>query len=94
MARVGNWDGIIKPDLINIVNYYRNRGVEEFAIFGMCFGGGISTLAAIELSDLFKASALVHPASVSTEQAAEVKIPMFLMPASNDVDLVCKSLIL
>lgn len=91
MARVGDWDGIIKPDLINIVNYYRMRGVEEFAIFGMCFGGGVATLAAVELSDLFKVSAIVHPSSVTIEQAAEVKIPMYLMPASNDADLVCSS---
>jgi len=87
MDRVGDWNGIIKPDLINIVQYYKSRDVEEFAIFGMCWGGKIATLAAIELSEYFKASGLVHPSSVTDDEAEDVKIPMYLMPASNDPDM-------
>lgn len=88
MDRVGDWNTVIKPDLINLVHHYQSEGVEEFAIFGMCFGGRIATLAAIELSEYFKASGLVHPSSVTDDQAENVLIPMYLMPASNDPDMV------
>lgn len=55
--RVGDWDLIVKPDLVNLVHHYQSKGVEEFAIFSMCYGGGMATNAAIELSEYFKASA-------------------------------------
>lgn len=86
--RVTDWNRVVKPDLINLVNHYRSRGVEEFAIFGFCFGGKVSTLAAIELSDLFKASGLVHPSSVTDDEAYQVKIPMYLMPSMNEFNMV------
>lgn len=79
---------MIRPDLINIVRHYRNEGVEEFGIFGMCFGAKVATLASIHLSDLFKASALVHPSLVTNDEARDVKIPMYLMPAMSDLDMV------
>jgi len=86
--RVGNWDLIVKPGLLNTVRHYQQtKGVEEFAIYGMCFGAGISTLAAIELSTYFKASGLVHPSFVTDDQAEFVEIPMYLMPASTDMDM-------
>lgn len=91
MQRVGDWETIVKPDLINIVNHYRNEGVTEFAIFGFCWGGKVSTLASIELSKEFKASALIHPSSVTTEEAFNVTIPMYLMPTQSENDMVCWS---
>ncbi|KAJ6637566.1 putative AIM2 family protein C30D10.14 [Pseudolycoriella hygida] len=84
MDRVGDWNGIVKPDLINVVQYYKNRGVEEFAIYGMCWGGKIATLAAIELSEYFKASGLVHPSLVTDDEAEIVQIPMYLMPSKDE----------
>lgn len=88
MQRVGDWDTIVKPDLINILNHYEQQGVQEFAIFGFCWGGKVSTLASTELGDRFKASGLVHPSSVTTGEAQGVQIPMYLMPSSNDLDMV------
>lgn len=88
LARVGDWDTVVKPDLINIVDHYQNAGVTEFAIFGFCWGGKVSTLASIELADRFKASGLVHPSGVLNEEAADVKIPMYLMPTQNEPDMV------
>ncbi len=88
LQRVGDWDSIIRPDLINIVRHYRNQGVQEFAIFGMCWGGGIGTLAAIELPDYFNASAIVHPSFVTNEQAQSVRMPMYLMPSRDEPDMV------
>lgn len=88
LARVGDWDTIVKPDLINIVDHYKNDGVREFAIFGFCWGGKVSTLASIELADRFKASGLVHPSGVSNDEAADVKIPMYLLPSRNETDMV------
>jgi len=87
LQRVADWDTVVKPDLINIVQHYKSNGVEEFAIYGMCWGGGIAKLASIELSDDFKASGLVHPSAVSNDEAEQIKVPMFLMPASNDADM-------
>lgn len=79
------------PDLINIVRHYQSQGVEEFAIFGMCWGGKVATLASIHLSDMFKASGLVHPSSVQDDEAVQINIPMYLMPANNDPDMVTLS---
>lgn len=76
------------PDLINAVRYYRSQGVQEFAIFGMCWGGQIGTLAAIELSDYFKASGIVHPSNVSNNQAPLVRMPMYLLPSRDQPDMV------
>lgn len=89
LDRVGDWDLTVKPDLINLVRHYQEtRGVEEFAIFGMCFGGEIATLASIELSEYFKASGSVHASLVTDDQAEKVLVPMYLMPGSNDPDMV------
>jgi len=65
LQRVGDWNNVVRPDLINIVQYYRNLGVEEFAIFGMCWGGQIAALSAIELFNEFRASATVHPSGMT-----------------------------
>lgn len=54
----------------------------------MCWGSLISVLTAIELSDYFKASAIVHPSFVTNDQAPSVKIPMYLMPSRDDPDMV------
>lgn len=78
----------MRPDLINIVQYYQSQGVEEFAIFGMCWGGLIGTLSAIELSDYFQASAIVHPSMVTDDHAPLVGIPMYLMPSRDEPDMV------
>jgi len=88
LARVGDWESVVKPDLINIVSHYKNEGVEEFGIYGMCFGGKVATLASIHLSDLFKASALIHPSLVTNDEAFDVKVPMYLMPAMSDLDML------
>lgn len=88
LQRVGNWDSIVKPDLINIVSHYGSDGVVEFAIFGMCWGGKVATLAATHLGDKFKASGLVHPSQVTNEEAVNVTIPMYLMPTQGEPDMV------
>ncbi len=94
LQRVGDWDTIVKQDLINTVDYYEKEGVKEFAIFGFCWGGKVSTLASIQLSDKFKASGLVHPSSVTNEEAKDVKIPMYLMPTSGEGDMVWRSTVI
>jgi len=86
-ARVTDYNKIVKPDLYNLLTYYRSRGIEEFAIFGFCYGAGVSTRAAEELSEHFKVSGIVHPSAVQTEDAYNVKIPMYLMPAKDDIDM-------
>lgn len=91
MDRVGDWDSVVKPDLINVLDHYEKQGVTEFAIFGFCWGGKVATLASIELSDKFKASGLIHPSSVTNDEAVDVKIPMYLMPSGSEADMVCLS---
>jgi dienelactone hydrolase len=88
LQRVGDWETIVKPDLINLVEAYKDRGVNEFAIFGMCWGGKVATLAATELKNEFKAAGLVHPSSVTNEEANGVQIPMYLMPTASEPDMV------
>jgi len=88
LERVANWERIIKPDLINIVLHYQSLGVEEFAIFGMCWGGQIAALSAMELGSYLQASAIVHPSFVSNDQAQLVTIPMYLMPSRDEPDMI------
>ncbi|XP_037040525.1 uncharacterized protein LOC119077418 [Bradysia coprophila] len=88
LQRVGNWDTIVRPDLINVVRYYQSQGVQEFAIFGMCWGGRIGTSAAIELSDYFKAIGIVHPSNVNNNEAPLVRVPMYLLPSSAQPDML------
>ncbi len=88
LQRFADWDTVVKPDLINIVRYYQSQGVEEFAMFGMCWGGRIGTSAAIELSDYFKAIGIVHPSNVNNSEASSVRIPMYLLPSSAQPDMV------
>lgn len=85
----GDWNTVIKPDLLNILQHYRSEGVEDFAIFGFCWGGKQATNAAVELSEHFKAGGMVHPSSVTNAEAEDVKIPMFLMPSRSEPDMVC-----
>lgn len=70
------------------MQYYRNKGIEEFGILGFCWGGKVAELAAIHMDELFKASAIIHPSSIVNEEAEQVKIPMYLMPARDDLEMV------
>jgi len=88
LQRVANWEAIVRPDLINLINYYRNQGVEEFAIYGFCWGGLIATLSSIELSDYFQASAMIHPSLITIDQAYNVRVPMYLMPSGDEPDML------
>jgi len=88
LDRVGDWNTVVRPDLLNVLSYYTSQGVEEFSIFGMCWGGRQATNSAIELGDFFKAAAIVHPAGVANSEAVNVRIPMYLMPSSNQTDML------
>ncbi len=74
--------------MINVVQYYQSQGVQDFAIFGMCFGGYIGIHSAVELADYFKASAAVHPRSFTYDQAPRVRMPLYLMPSRDQPDMV------
>lgn len=63
--------------------------MEEFAIYGMCWGGAIASFSAMELYHDFKASALVHPSLITNDQAYYVRTPMYLMPSRDEPDMVC-----
>lgn len=70
------------------MRYYQSQGVQEFALFGMCWGGRIGTSVAIELPDYFKAIGIVHPSNVANSEASSVRIPMYLLPSSAQPDMV------
>ncbi|KAJ6638609.1 putative AIM2 family protein C30D10.14 [Pseudolycoriella hygida] len=88
LQRVGDWDSIVRPDLLSILEYYKTKGVMEFGIFGFCWGGKVATLTATHLSEEFKAAGIVHPSAVTNEEAVGVNIPMYLMPTRNDLDMM------
>jgi len=88
IERVGGWETRVKPDLINLVRHYESEGVVQFAIFGFCWGGKVATNTSIELSDMFKASAMIHPSGVNNTEAEFVKIPTYLMPTSGEGDML------
>jgi len=87
LLRVGDWESIIRPDIINVLRFYQSQGVQHFAILGLCWGGRIATLSASELHDEFIASAFVHPLQVTNAMAPAVRLPMFLMASQDEPDL-------
>lgn len=58
-----------------------------FGIFGFCWGGKISVLAASKINDI-RVAALVHPSFVSNSDADKVKAPMYLLPSKSEPDMV------
>ncbi|CAL8135645.1 unnamed protein product [Orchesella dallaii] len=83
-----SWDKVAKFDILNIINTFQTRdNISEFAIFGMCYGGFMSTMAATEIPEI-KAAGLVHPSYVTDEYADGVKAPMYLLPTSTDADFL------
>ncbi|ODM89008.1 putative AIM2 family protein C30D10.14 [Orchesella cincta] len=83
-----SWEKVAKYDVLNIINWFQTReNITEFAIFGMCYGGIISTMAATEIPEI-KAAGLVHPTYVTNEHAEGVKAPMYLLPTSTDADFL------
>jgi len=85
--RVANWDTIVQYDVRNILSYYQlSHGIGDVGIFGFCWGGKISTLAASQMTQI-KAAGLVHPSSVTNEMANDVQAPMYLFPCLDDPDM-------
>ncbi|ODM97694.1 putative AIM2 family protein C30D10.14 [Orchesella cincta] len=88
VEQYASWNGVAKPDVQNIINHFRTtENITEFGIFGMCYGGLISTMAATEINEV-KAAGWVHPTYVTTEMANDVKVPMCLLPTLNDPDYI------
>lgn len=86
--RVANWDTIVQYDVQRIIDYYWTTfGIKEVGIFGFCWGGKISTLAASQMPGI-KAAGLVHPSSVTIDMAQDVRAPMYLFPCLDDPDMV------
>ncbi|CAL8122785.1 unnamed protein product [Orchesella dallaii] len=82
------WDTVVKYDILTVINAFQTReNITEVGIFGMCWGGKISTLAATEIPEI-KAAGLVHPSSVSNSEADGVKAPMYLLPSSGEPDML------
>jgi len=88
LDRVGNWELNVRQDLINVVRHYQSQGVQEFAIYGNCWGGRIATLAASELYMEFRASAFITPLHMTNALAPAVRIPLFLVPSRDEPDLL------
>jgi len=83
-----SWD-IAKWDLYTVINDFSSReNITEVAIFGLCWGGMLSTRASTQMGELFKAAALVHPSLIENSEGEGVKVPMYLMPAKNDPDML------
>jgi len=88
-TRVANWDTVVQYDVDNILNLYNEvYNITEAGIFGFCWGGMVSTKAAIQMSDRIKAAGLVHPSSVNNDMANDVNAPMYLFPCSDDPDML------
>jgi len=88
LQRNGSWDNIVKHDIQTVINAFATRdNITEVGIFGMCWGGKVATLAATELDEI-KVAGLVHPASVNNSEADGVRVPMYLLPTSNEPDML------
>jgi len=83
-----SWDGVVKYDINTVINAFATRdNITEVGIFGMCWGGKISTLAATEIDEI-KVAGLVHPSSVNNSEADGVRAPMYLLPSRSEPDML------
>ncbi|ODM86620.1 Carboxymethylenebutenolidase [Orchesella cincta] len=87
VEQYASWNGVAKPDVQNIINHFRTtENITEFGIFGMCYGGLMSTIAAQEIPEV-KAAGWVHPTYITTEMANDVKFQC-VFATSNDPDYI------
>lgn len=85
---VANWDTIVQYDVREIIRFYKDKeNTTQFGIFGFCWGGKISTLAASQMPEI-KVAGLVHPSSVTLDMMDDVHAPMYLFPCLDDPDMV------
>jgi len=84
----GSWDNIVKPDLVNLIAHYKKQVVTSFGIFGFCFGGKMSVLAATHLSDDIKGAGLIHGSMIEIDEANYVKAPILLVPSKDEPDML------
>ena len=86
----GDWEDTVRNDTIRVIEHFKQtKNVSSFGIYGFCWGGKISTQAATDLPEI-KVAALVHPSSVTTEEANGVNAPMYLLPSMNEPDMVAE----
>jgi dienelactone hydrolase len=85
--KITNWDTIVKYDIRAILNHYWTTfGIKDIGIFGFCWGGLVSTLAATHMPEI-KAAGLIHPSFLTDDMAQGVKAPTYMFPCKNDPDL-------
>lgn len=68
-------------------SFITEENITEIGIFGLCWGGKVSTLTVTQL-DGVKAAVLVHPSWVENTEAEGVKSPMYLLPSMDEPDMV------
>jgi len=90
MNSVGNWEDRVKPDVLAVIEEYTKRGANQFGLFGWCWGGKITTLAASDpdFKGKLGAAALIHPGLVTNDEAPGVQVPMYLMLSKTEPDMV------
>ncbi|CAM9246966.1 unnamed protein product [Choristocarpus tenellus] len=84
----GNWETKIRESLATVMDHMRNSmGAAVFGVVGFCWGGSVAMRAAgLGAEAGIKATVSVHPAFLHEELAAEVKVPMLIMPSKTDPD--------
>ncbi|KAI1620182.1 carboxymethylenebutenolidase [Exophiala viscosa] len=60
-----------------------NPGIQDWGIVGYCWGGKIVNLVSAS-GTLFKAAATCHPAMIDPNDAANVTIPMLMIPSGEE----------
>jgi len=84
----GDWEDSVRPDTEAVIRYYKQTAnATSFGFFGWCWGGKVAAQASIFIDEVV-VSGLIHPGGLVLDEAAQVKCPMYLMPGSNDADLI------
>ncbi|CAM9404270.1 unnamed protein product [Discosporangium mesarthrocarpum] len=84
----GDFDTVVRPGVESTMEFLKGKGAETFGVIGFCWGGAMAMkMAALGGGDSpIKAAACAHPAFLTEELAAEVKVPMLIMPSKDDPD--------
>jgi dienelactone hydrolase len=78
----------VKSDVERIIQHYKAKGIKQFGIFGFCWGARVSVDASIELSEDIRASVIIHPSLIETDDADKIKCPTLALPTKDDADFV------
>jgi len=86
----GNFETVL-PGILNLAKLLRDDGVTKLYLYGLCWGGKVSTLAGCQSMNIdgksipaFDAVACIHPAMLSAEDGKKLLVPIAIYASADE----------